>query len=171
MSIRPVKEIIQAQPTMEGAGVRLHRAFGFGKTEDFDPFLLFDDFSDSDSGWYSGEDNYVRAEYLEDEYRILGKRPGYIYLFSAPGCEREYYKVEVDVRWAPDRGDAYGLLMGIQPEFEEYYFFLVDSRHSSLHSLNARLVDGRLSQNLSITGPSLKALTKITWRPSTQMAS
>ncbi len=44
MSIRPVKEIIQAQPTMEGAGVKLHRAFGFGKTEDFDPFLLFDDF-------------------------------------------------------------------------------------------------------------------------------
>jgi redox-sensitive bicupin YhaK (pirin superfamily) len=29
---------------MEGAGVHLHRAFGFGKTKDFDPFLLFDDF-------------------------------------------------------------------------------------------------------------------------------
>jgi redox-sensitive bicupin YhaK (pirin superfamily) len=44
VSIRPVKEIIQAQPTMEGAGVKLHRAFGFGKTDEFDPFLLFDDF-------------------------------------------------------------------------------------------------------------------------------
>ncbi len=44
MSIRPVKEIIQAQPTLEGAGVKLHRAFGFGKTDEFDPFLLFDDF-------------------------------------------------------------------------------------------------------------------------------
>ena len=29
---------------MEGAGVHLHRAFGFGNTKDFDPFLLFDDF-------------------------------------------------------------------------------------------------------------------------------
>jgi hypothetical protein len=29
---------------MEGAGVRLHRAFGFGNTSEFDPFLLFDDF-------------------------------------------------------------------------------------------------------------------------------
>ena len=29
---------------MEGAGVRLRRAFGFGDTSDFDPFLLFDDF-------------------------------------------------------------------------------------------------------------------------------
>jgi redox-sensitive bicupin YhaK (pirin superfamily) len=29
---------------MEGAGVRLRRAFGFGDTSEFDPFLLFDDF-------------------------------------------------------------------------------------------------------------------------------
>jgi len=44
MSIRPIKRIIQAQPTVEGAGVRLRRAFGFGNTEEFDPFLLLDDF-------------------------------------------------------------------------------------------------------------------------------
>ena len=44
MSIRPVKRIIDATPTMEGAGVKLRRAFGFGDTEEFDPFLLFDDF-------------------------------------------------------------------------------------------------------------------------------
>ncbi len=44
MSIRPVKEIIQSTPTLEGAGVKLRRAFGFGQTEEFDPFLLFDDF-------------------------------------------------------------------------------------------------------------------------------
>ena len=44
MSIRPVKEHLKAQPTVEGAGVNLHRGFGFGKTSEFDPFLLFDDF-------------------------------------------------------------------------------------------------------------------------------
>ena len=44
MSIRPVKRIVTSTPTMEGAGVKLHRAFGFGETRDFDPFLLFDDF-------------------------------------------------------------------------------------------------------------------------------
>jgi len=44
MSIRPVKRIIEATPTVEGAGVRLRRAFGFGDTTEFDPFLLFDDF-------------------------------------------------------------------------------------------------------------------------------
>src|SRR5213595_2747157 len=44
MSIRPIKRVLQAQPTIEGAGVRLRRAFGFGDTKEFDPFLLFDDF-------------------------------------------------------------------------------------------------------------------------------
>jgi redox-sensitive bicupin YhaK (pirin superfamily) len=44
MSIRPVKRIVQSKPTIEGAGVKLRRAFGFGDTGEFDPFLLFDDF-------------------------------------------------------------------------------------------------------------------------------
>ena len=44
MSIRAVRRIIEAQPTVEGAGVRLRRAFGFGDTDETDPFLLFDDF-------------------------------------------------------------------------------------------------------------------------------
>jgi redox-sensitive bicupin YhaK (pirin superfamily) len=44
MSIRPVKKVIQSKPTLEGAGVHLRRAFGFGDTKEFDPFLLLDDF-------------------------------------------------------------------------------------------------------------------------------
>jgi len=44
MSIRPVLESRPAQPTMEGAGVKLHRAFGFHDPSELDPFLLFDDF-------------------------------------------------------------------------------------------------------------------------------
>ena len=44
MSIRPVKRIVQSTPTLEGAGVKLRRAFGFGETSEFDPFLLLDDF-------------------------------------------------------------------------------------------------------------------------------
>ena len=37
---------------MEGAGVRLHRAFGFGNTGDFDPFLLLDDFRNENPSDY-----------------------------------------------------------------------------------------------------------------------
>jgi quercetin 2,3-dioxygenase len=44
MSIRAVKKVLASKPTLEGAGVKLRRAFGFGDTADYDPFLLFDDF-------------------------------------------------------------------------------------------------------------------------------
>ncbi|MBU2994686.1 pirin family protein [Octadecabacter sp. 1_MG-2023] len=48
MSIRPVLETRSAQATMEGAGVHLHRAFGFQDPTELDPFLLFDDFRNDD---------------------------------------------------------------------------------------------------------------------------
>ena len=44
MSIRPIKHVTHTTPTLEGAGVKLQRAFGFGDTAEFDPFLLLDDF-------------------------------------------------------------------------------------------------------------------------------
>ena len=44
MSIRPVTHQSQAVPTMEGAGVKLHRAFGFEDPTMLDPYLLLDDF-------------------------------------------------------------------------------------------------------------------------------
>lgn len=44
MSIRPVKSISGTQPAMEGAGVHLHRVFGFGDPSLTDPFLMMDDF-------------------------------------------------------------------------------------------------------------------------------
>ena len=52
MSIRPTKTIVQSRPTLEGAGVRLRRAFGFGNTTAFDPFLLLDDFRNDDPSDY-----------------------------------------------------------------------------------------------------------------------
>ncbi len=48
MSLRPVLEQRLAQPTREGAGVELHRAFGFQDPTELDPFLLFDDFRNDD---------------------------------------------------------------------------------------------------------------------------
>ncbi|MCB1358575.1 MAG: pirin family protein [Maritimibacter sp.] len=44
MTFRPVTGQSQAQPTLEGAGVHLHRAFGFADPAESDPFLLLDDF-------------------------------------------------------------------------------------------------------------------------------
>ena len=53
MSIRPVKKTLVARPAMEGAGVYLHRVFGFGDTKPFDPFLMMDDFRNDHPNQYS----------------------------------------------------------------------------------------------------------------------
>ena len=52
MSVRPIKQVVQTKSTMEGAGVKLERAFGFGNTSEFDPFLLFDDFRNDNPADY-----------------------------------------------------------------------------------------------------------------------
>ncbi len=52
---RPIHRVIKSRPTIEGAGVHLHRAIGFGDPELFDPFLLLDDFrSDEPSQYLKG---------------------------------------------------------------------------------------------------------------------
>jgi len=48
MTFRPVRSETLAKPTLEGAGVHLYRAFGFGEPTESDPFLLFDDFRNDD---------------------------------------------------------------------------------------------------------------------------
>ena len=52
-SSRPVLSESRAHPTMEGAGVHLHRAFGFSEPEALDPFLMFDDFRNDDPRAYA----------------------------------------------------------------------------------------------------------------------
>ncbi|MBO9475046.1 pirin family protein [Shimia sp. R10_1] len=52
MSIRPVLETRKAIPAREGAGVHLHRAFGFQDPEELDPFLMMDHFRNDDPRLY-----------------------------------------------------------------------------------------------------------------------
>jgi redox-sensitive bicupin YhaK (pirin superfamily) len=47
IQIRPVERVLRAYPTVEGDGVRLHRAFGSYEVPQFDPFLMLDDFRSS----------------------------------------------------------------------------------------------------------------------------
>jgi quercetin 2,3-dioxygenase len=49
---RTIQKIVKSQPTIEGAGVHLKRAFGFSETPRFDPFLLLDDFRSQDPRYY-----------------------------------------------------------------------------------------------------------------------
>ena len=53
MTFRPVAATSTAQPAMEGAGVHLHRVFGFEDPSLTDPFLMMDDFRNDDPRLYS----------------------------------------------------------------------------------------------------------------------
>ncbi len=53
MTFRPVSATTKAQPAIEGAGVHLHRVFGFGDPSLTDPFLMMDDFRNDDPRLYS----------------------------------------------------------------------------------------------------------------------
>jgi len=49
---RAIKTIFKSQPTIEGAGVRLKRVFGYRETKLMDPFLLLDHFGSDDPDDY-----------------------------------------------------------------------------------------------------------------------
>jgi hypothetical protein len=49
---RTIRTVIKSKPSIEGAGVHLKRAFGFGGTKAFDPFLLLDDFRSDNPEYY-----------------------------------------------------------------------------------------------------------------------
>ena len=44
MKARRVRKVVKSRATIEGAGVHLHRAIGFGEPGEYDPVLLLDDF-------------------------------------------------------------------------------------------------------------------------------
>jgi redox-sensitive bicupin YhaK (pirin superfamily) len=52
---RKIYRVLKSKPTIEGAGVRLKRAFGYYETPLLDPFLLLDDFhSDNPEDYLAG---------------------------------------------------------------------------------------------------------------------
>jgi redox-sensitive bicupin YhaK (pirin superfamily) len=52
---RRVRQVLKSRATIEGAGVHLHRAIGFGPPQQYDPFLLLDDFrSDNPDAYVRG---------------------------------------------------------------------------------------------------------------------
>ena len=84
---------------------------------------FFDDFSNSKSGQDIEDDELVFTEYLNGEYRVLTKQPGYFYFYLAPTCSRENYVVEVDARWASEPAYSYGIIFGVLADFSQYYLF------------------------------------------------
>ena len=65
MSISPILQNSISRPTREGAGVNLHRGFGFGDTELTDPFLLFDDFRGGNGKQFSPTGWQIKIPHLD----------------------------------------------------------------------------------------------------------
>ena len=49
---RKIRKVFKSRPTIEGAGVHLHRGFAWSEVPQFDPFLLLDDFRQDDPARY-----------------------------------------------------------------------------------------------------------------------
>ena len=122
----------------------------------FNNFCLdfLDDFSNSTTGWSVGENDLVRFEYLNGEYRVLSKEAGFIYLFRAPTCSRQNYVVETDARWVGTPGGSYGLIFGITDSpgsfFNQYYLFDMNTDFQSFR-LYRRNTDGSFTTVAPIT--------------------
>lgn len=51
-NFRKIDKVLRSKPTVEGAGVRLKRAFGYNEVPLLDPFLLLDHFGSDDPDDY-----------------------------------------------------------------------------------------------------------------------
>ena len=116
MSIRPVKRLIKSKPTLEGAGVHLRRAFGFGNTSDFDPFLLLDDFrNDVPEDYLAGfpwhphrgiETDHLRARRDRGAWRQHGQPRRHRRRRRAMDDRRQRHHPPGDAQGRPRRPDA-----------------------------------------------------------------
>jgi redox-sensitive bicupin YhaK (pirin superfamily) len=119
MSIRPIRKIVQTKATIEGAGVKLERAFGFGKTRDFDPFLLLDDFrSENPEDYLAGFPWHPHRGIETITYVLAGS------VEHQDSLGNQGRMTEGDVQWMPagsgilhqemPKGDARGRMQGFQ---------------------------------------------------------
>jgi hypothetical protein len=88
---------------------------------------FFDDFSDPNSGWYTGETDTGRVEYLDGEYSVLVNPESWSWMLGSPACDQVNYSVEADARWSDRTGASYGLVFGIQGDFERFFSFEVNT--------------------------------------------
>lgn len=73
-STRTLQRISYSQPTLEGAGVHLRRAFGFRQPQLFDPFLLLDDFrNDEPENYLAGFPWHPHRGIETITYMLLGQ--------------------------------------------------------------------------------------------------
>lgn len=117
--IRRIRQVIKSRAAIEGAGVHLHRAIGFGPPELYDPFLLLDDFRsdhprDYQSGFpwhpHRGMETITYVLRGEVEHRDSLGNQGVI----APGDVQWMTAGSGIIHQEMPRGDAQGAMYGFQ---------------------------------------------------------
>ena len=87
------------------------------------PLSYTDDFSNSQSGWATGDTGNTRRSYVDGEYEILVRNPGSWAGALCPADRRLNYTVEADMRNTQGAG-MYGLLFG-WVDWQHFYLFEV----------------------------------------------
>jgi hypothetical protein len=103
----------------------------------------FDDFSDSNSGWVSRDNDYWTLGYLNGEYQTLLKNPQGSVVVTPDLILSADYSIEVDARQANSNISSYGLMFGIKwgaDTYEGYQIIVYPTTQEYL--LNKRSMDG-----------------------------
>lgn len=73
-TLRPLAALVEAQPTSDGAGVRLYRSIGAGRLPQLDPFLLLDEFrSDRADDYIAGFPSHPHRGFETVTYMLAGR--------------------------------------------------------------------------------------------------
>lgn len=103
----------------------------------------FDDFSNPNSGWASGEDKNVIYQYLSGEYQIYLKRGDWGWAITPDLVLPSDYRIEVDARRVSYGVSSYGLIFGTlwtADSFETYQVVIWPTDAEFL--VNKRTLDG-----------------------------
>lgn len=105
-----------------------------------------DTFTDPNSGWSQADEPGFTYEYVDNEYRILGRSAGLLYRPISPNYLLDTYTVQADIHWWGTPPESlYGLVFGVVQDISQYYLFSVyaDTQEYRLHR---RLSDGSFVQ-------------------------
>jgi hypothetical protein len=95
-----------------------------------------DNFGDPKSGWYVNDNSSRRYAYVNGEYQIWVKNPNDAW-YETPGAKATDFTASVSAHRTSGTYGAYGLLFGINEDWNEFYEVLIDANSFSVWRYNS----------------------------------